>query len=81
MGLLPAGLSGKGLFTEIIEQTRTKPHDFVAYTQQLFQAMAQGGKVQFRNIRWFDGILFEYVVVEELSQEALNALERACHVD
>ncbi|MBI5961810.1 MAG: class I SAM-dependent DNA methyltransferase [Chloroflexi bacterium] len=81
VGLLPAGLSGKGLFTEIVEQTRTKPREFVLYTQQLFQAMAQGGKVQFRDIRWFDGILFDDVVVEELSQEALNALERACRVD
>jgi len=81
VGLLPAGLSGKGLFTEIVEQTRTKPRDFVTYTQQLFQAMAQGGKVQFRDIRWFDGILFDDVVVEELSAEALTALLKACNVD
>jgi len=81
VGLLPAGVSGKGLFTEIVEQTRTRPRDFVIYTQDLFQAMAQGGKTQFRDVKWFDGILFEDVVVEELSQEALNALERACRVD
>jgi hypothetical protein len=51
VGLLPAGVSGKGLFTEIIGQTRTKPGDFVLYAHQLFEAMAQGGKVQFRDIR------------------------------
>lgn len=42
VGLLPAGPSGKGLFTEIVEQTRTRPKDFAKYTQQLFDAMAQG---------------------------------------
>lgn len=81
VGLLPAGVSGKGLFTEIIGQTRTKPGDFVLYAHQLFEAMAQGGKVQFRDIRWFDGILFDDVVVEDLSAEALNALEKACQLD
>lgn len=81
VGLLPAGLSGNGLFTEIVEQTRTRPSDFVLYTGQLFQAMAQGSKVQFRDIRWFDGRLFEDITVEPLSAEALTALERACRVD
>jgi type II restriction/modification system DNA methylase subunit YeeA len=81
VGLLPAGTSGKGLFTEIIEQTRQKPKDFVYYTRQLFQAMAEGGKVLLRDVPYFDGILFEDVEVEELSAEALTALERACHLD
>ncbi|HML24423.1 MAG TPA: N-6 DNA methylase [Aggregatilinea sp.] len=81
VGLLPAGVSGKRIFTEIIEATREKPKDFVYYTQQLFQAMAEGGKVMLRDIPYFDGRLFEDVAVEEISYEALAALEKACHLD
>jgi len=81
VGLLPAGVSGRGLFTEIVEQTRTKPSDFVHYTEQLFRAMADGGKVLLRDVRFFNGKLFDDVVVEPLSAEALTALEKACHLD
>ena len=81
VGLLPAGMSGRGLFTEIVEQTRAKPGDFVHYTTELFKAMADGGKVLLRDVKYFDGKLFDDVVVEELSAEALIALEKACHLD
>jgi len=81
VGLLPAGPSGRGLFTEVIEQTRERPSDFVYYAEQLFAAMAEGSKFQYRDIPWFDGRLFEHVAVEELSAEALRALEKACKLD
>ncbi|NLF77661.1 MAG: class I SAM-dependent DNA methyltransferase, partial [Chloroflexi bacterium] len=81
VGLLPAGLTGRGLFTEVIEQTRDRPSDFVHYAEQLFVAMAEGSKFQYRDIPWFDGRLFEHVAVEELSAEALRALEKACKLD
>jgi hypothetical protein len=81
VGLLPVGLSGKGVFTEIVEQTRQRPGDFVHYMHELFQAMADGGKVLLRDIPFFDGTLFGDVHVEEISAEALIALERACHLD
>ncbi len=81
VGLLPAGLTGRGLFTEVIEQTRERPSDFVHYAEQLFIAMAEGSKFQYRDIPWFDGRLFEHVTVEELSAEALRALERASKLD
>ncbi|WP_119065636.1 class I SAM-dependent DNA methyltransferase [Aggregatilinea lenta] len=81
VGLLPTGVSGKRIFTEIIEATHDNPKDFVFYTRQLFQAMAEGGKVMLRDIPYFDGRLFEDVAVEEISYEALAALEKACHLD
>ena len=70
VGLLPAGASGKGLFTEVVEQTRERPVDFVYYAEPLFKAMAEGGRVQFQNIPWFDGALFDDIEVVELSHEA-----------
>ncbi|MDX2141645.1 MAG: type IIL restriction-modification enzyme MmeI [Chloroflexota bacterium] len=43
-GLLPRGMSGeRGIFAEIVSETRHKPDDFVLYIQQLFRAMADGG--------------------------------------
>lgn len=81
IGLLPAGVSGKGLFTEVIENTKTNPARFVEYAEDLFKAMAEGGSVQFRDIPWFDGRLFDDVTVEALSFEAMMALEKAAKVD
>lgn len=82
ISLLPYGPNGKaGIFSEIIEQTRTDPKRFVAYTEQLFKAMADGGDVLFKEIPYFDGAMFEDVRVEELSFEALTALERASRLN
>lgn len=81
VGLLPAGLSGRGIFTEIVSEARKNPANFVTYTEQLFRAMADGGSVLLRDIPWFDGNLFDDVQVEPLSFEAMNALEKACLLD
>ncbi|NLX11969.1 MAG: N-6 DNA methylase [Chloroflexi bacterium] len=81
VGLLPVGMSGRGLFSEILSQSHRQPSNFVLYARQLFEAMAEGGNVLLRDVRWFDGRLFEDVQVEELSAEALAALERACKLD
>ncbi|MBZ0298130.1 MAG: N-6 DNA methylase [Anaerolineae bacterium] len=82
VGLLPAGPKGDaGIFSEIIERTRTDPTRFVRYTQDLFQAMADGGDVLFQRIPWFNGSLFDDVTVEELSLEALTELERASRLN
>jgi hypothetical protein len=82
ISLLPSGPKGEaGIFSEIIEQTRVDPKRFVAYTEQLFKAMADGGDVLFKEIPYFDGAMFENVRVEELSLEALAALERASRLN
>ncbi len=79
--LLPLTAAGRGIFTEIIHETREKPKDFRLYTRQLFEAMNRGGKVLLRDIPYFDGTLFADVEVGELSFEALNALEKACRLN
>jgi len=81
-GLLPRGMSGeRGIFAEIVSETRQKPDDFVLYVQQLFQAMADGGKVLLRDIPYFNGSLFEDVDVARLGHEALSKLYAACQLD
>ena len=82
IGLLPAGPKGEsGIFSEIVERSRTTPSDFVTYTQQLFNAMADGGEMMFAKIPYFNGELFDDVQVERLEYEALNQLERAARLN
>ncbi|MBN1963069.1 MAG: class I SAM-dependent DNA methyltransferase, partial [Anaerolineae bacterium] len=80
VGLLPT-VEGRGIFTTIVEQSRQRPDIFKRYLGDLFRAMQDGGDMLFQQIRWFNGRLFENIDVEELSLEALTALERACHLD
>jgi len=82
IGLLPRGASGRGLFSELVEQTRDHPGAFAHYAEQLFEAMAQGGTAQLRAIRYFDGGLFDDDVrAEPMIYEALIELGKACRLD
>ena len=78
IGLLPATTSGRGIFSEIVEETYTDPERFAGYTRELFQKMTDGGEMHFRKIRFFDGSLFEDAAVEPLSPAALEGLRAAC---
>lgn len=82
VSLLPVGPKGEtGIFSEIIERTRTNTTQFKRYMHDLFQAMADGGEIMFAEIPYFNGSLFDDVVVEDLSLEALTALEQAAHLN
>jgi hypothetical protein len=82
IGLLPQGARGeRGIFSEIVEETRTKPDAFARYMGDLFKAMADGGEVLYREIPYFNGSLFDNVQVERLSLKALGELDKACHLD
>ena len=54
MGLLP-----DDMFTRMLEHARRRPDDFTALAQDLFGAMATGGRVGFEEVDWFDGGLFD----------------------
>ena len=82
VSLLPAGPKGEtGIFSEIVERTRTEPQKFARYTQELFEAMADGGEVLFEEIPYFNGELFDDVRVEDISLEALTELEKAAQLN
>ena len=82
VGLLPTAVhSPQGIFTHIIEQARSKPAVFRQYVQNLFVAMNEGGNILMRDIPYFNGTLFNVVTVEELSVEALVALEKAAKLN
>lgn len=84
VGLLPAGPSGQtGIFSEIIEKNATQPEHFIEATEHLFKAMADGGRIPFVNIDipYFNGSLFDDVVVERLEYEALTKLKKAADLN
>lgn len=81
VGLLPTMRSGHGMFSEIIEETYKKPTRFMRYMRDLFSAMANGGDVLMREVRYFNGHLFDDITVEELPLEALNILRKAAALD
>jgi hypothetical protein len=54
VGLLP-----NKLFTKMLERSRTKPDRFEDYARKLFAAMKEGGELDFDDIPWFNGGLFE----------------------
>ena len=82
VGLLPTAVnSPQGIFTHIIEQSRGKPGVFKQYVRNIFVAMNEGGNILMQDIPYFNGTLFNVVTVEELSVEALVALEKAAKLN
>lgn len=80
--LLPQ-LQHHGIFSHIVEETRfdVTADRFMRYIQQLFEAMASGGDLFMKTIRYFNGSLFEDTAVEPLSQQARSKLADACRLN
>jgi hypothetical protein len=76
IGLLP-----KGLFTTLVERTRTRPTEFEARLKQLFAAMSSGGAFGVEDIRHFDGGLFGDDATLPLSASDLAVLRAAGALD
>ena len=77
MGLLPAGL-----FSKIVAETKDRPREFVRHMQDLFGAMAEGGRIVWGEpIAHFDGGLFTQADkdpdVVEFDGNDLRLLEKA----
>ncbi len=80
--LLPtAPHSEKGVFSEILAETRHEPTRFQQYVGALFKAMADGGEFLMRPIPYFNGSLFDNVETEFLDIEALGHLYDASRLD
>jgi hypothetical protein len=71
----------EGLFSEIIQSTQGKPERFTAYVAGLFAAMASGGDFLLREIRHFNGSLFDQAAVLELSVAELRQVHEVAKLD
>lgn len=75
VGLLP-----RRHFSNIADQSST-PEEFTRYTQELFQAMAHGGRSLFKDIAYFNGNLFTDGEVLDLTLEEIGVVRKAGRFD
>ncbi len=75
-GLLPANL-----FSEVTRTGLDDPPLFAAALEDLFRAMANGGRFGRHRIRHFNGHLFEEATVFELTADELRLLAEAAEAD
>ncbi|MEO5952399.1 MAG: type IIL restriction-modification enzyme MmeI, partial [Chloroflexia bacterium] len=75
------GLLPRGLFTQLVERTRTRPDDFNKRLRMLFDAMSHGGSFGVEDIRHFNGGLFSDDSALPLSSDDLAILVRASNLD
>lgn len=76
VGLLP-----RGLFGELVGSAVDDPKHFPGWARELFKAMAEGGRVNYKTIRHFNGGLFADDVALELTREELRVLVEAAKLD
>ena len=54
VGLLP-----NHMFTRMLDKAREAPEDFRAFASELFGVMANGGRIGYERVDWFNGGLFD----------------------
>lgn len=80
--LLPQ-MERHGIFSHVVEETRMDKDAsrFERYMRDLFKAMADGGEMLMKSVRYFNGSLFDDILVEPLSASARNKLADACRLN
>jgi type II restriction/modification system DNA methylase subunit YeeA len=76
-----AGLLPGGLFSRLIERTRSRAPLFVEQLGQLFAAMSSGGFFAMEDIPHFNGRLFDDAAVLPLDSEGMAILARVGQLD
>ncbi|MCY3993620.1 MAG: class I SAM-dependent DNA methyltransferase [Caldilineaceae bacterium] len=76
VGLLP-----NDLFTRMLEHARRRPEDFALMARELFGAMADGGRVGFETVAWFNGGLFDSDDALPLNREEIATTLEASALD
>ena len=76
VGLLP-----NDMFTRMLEQARRTPEDFAIMARALFGAMAEGGRVGFETVAWFNGGLFDSDDALALTRDEIETTLQAAALD
>jgi hypothetical protein len=71
----------KGLFSKLVEKTHEEPARFARALARLFDAMADGGELDFETIRHFNGNLFVKGPVLEMTEEEIERVYQASKLD
>ncbi|MDQ3637800.1 MAG: class I SAM-dependent DNA methyltransferase, partial [Actinomycetota bacterium] len=75
------GLLAKGIFTEVVEETKAEPDVFARYAGELFVAMRDGGRFLLKKIPRFNGGLYTEGDVVPLTSGELKLLAEAARLD
>ena len=76
VGLLP-----KDLFTRMLEQARRHPQQFANWAREIFGAMSTGGWVEYKEILWFNGGLFDDNAAISLEKVEIETVRQAAALE
>ena len=76
VGLLP-----DNMFTRMLDHARRQPQDFAILARDLFGAMANGGRIGFETVAWFNGGLFDDDAALPLNKEDIETTLKASALD
>ena len=76
VGLLP-----KDLFTRMLEQARRHPQQFANWAREIFGAMSTGGWVEYKEILWFNGGLFDDNAAISLEKAEIETVRQAAALE
>ena len=69
------------MFTKMLRAARARPDKFQAFAQRLFGAMKDGGILDFQDIEWFNGGLFDDDTALPLTRNEIDIVLRAADRD
>ena len=75
------GLLADNMFTRMLEHARKRPEDFAVLAQDLFGAMATGGRIGFEAVAWFNGGLFDDDTALPLDKAGIETTLKAAALD
>ena len=76
VGLLP-----NNLFTRMLEQARRHPDQFANWARDIFGAMSTGGWVEYKEVLWFNGGLFEDNTAIALEKTEIETVLQAAELE
>ena len=76
VGLLP-----DNMFTRMLEHARKRAEEFTELSRDLFGAMANGGRIGFEAVAWFNGGLFDDDETLPLEREEIEVTLKAAALD
>ena len=75
------GLLLGNMFTRMLEHARKRPEEFIELSRDLFDAMANGGRIGFEAVAWFNGGLFDDDETLPLKREEIEVTLKAAALD
>ena len=76
-----AGLLPDDMFARMLEHARRRAQEFADLARDLFGAMANGGRIGFEAVAWFNGGLFDDDTALPLERDEIDTALKAAALD